>query len=542
MKLTTKRLHINKILYISLLSFLLFFFSCRIEKISAPKFKISFSAEAKDEITSGRILLMFSRDGNFDVDENGTPVFGMNVDDLSPADKITLDENVLGYPVGSIKNLPAGEYQVKAVLNVYTTFNRSDGKTVKLHMDQGEGQDWQESPGNLYNDPVTINFDPETGNTYEIVMDKMIPPVDPPVDNDWVKNIRIRSELLSEFWGQDMYLGAKILLPKGFNENPEVRYPVEYQQGHFSSRNPGRFREGTDFYNAWTSDDFPRMLLVTFQHANPYYDDSYGVNSENCGPYGDAIVQELIPHIENEFRAVGKPYSRVLSGGSTGGWISLALQVWYPDFFGGTWSFYPDQVDFRKYQIVNILEDENAYYQYHEWTKVQKPGKRSPDGNIDYTMAQECLLEEVIGDRYRSGGQWAIWNAVFAPVDVDGYPKPIWNPLTGKIDHETAKWAQEHYDIRYYLENNWATVGPKIAGKLHVFCGRMDHYYLNEAVYLLEEFLEKTVNPNYGGYFKYGPKGGHGWNPLGRINMMKEMAENITGNAPAGENTGQWKY
>ncbi|MFC1563746.1 alpha/beta hydrolase-fold protein [candidate division KSB1 bacterium] len=515
---------------------------CKIEKISSPKFEVSFTPEAREEITSGRILLMFSRDGNFRVRENGIPVFGLNVDDLAPGDKAVFNENVLGYPVSSLKDIPAGEYQVKAVLNVYTTFNRSDGHVIKLHMDRGEGQNWQRSPGNLFNDPVQISYDPSAGSAFKIVLDKVIPPIAPPEDTEWVKNVRIKSELLSEFWGQDMYIGAKILLPKGFNDHPEVKYPVEYIQGHFSSRNPGRFREGTDFYNAWTSDDFPRMLLVTFQHANPYYDDSYGVNSENAGPYGDALTRELIPYIEQKFRAIGKPYSRVLSGGSTGGWISLALQVWYPDFFGGTWTFYPDQVDFRKYQIVNILEDENAYYQYHEWTKVPRPGKRSTDGNVDYTMAQECLLEEVLGDRYRSGGQWAIWNAVYAPVAADGYPEPIWNPLTGKINHETAKWSQEHFDIRYYLENNWETAGPKLEGKIHVLCGRMDNYYLNEAVYLLEEYLEKTVNPYYGGYFKYGPRGGHGWNPLGRINMMKEMAEHITENAPPGENTDQWKY
>jgi hypothetical protein len=271
--------------------------------------------------------------------------------------------------------------------------------------------------------------------------------------------------------------------------------------------------------------------MVTIEHPTPYYDDSYGVNSENNGPYGDAIVQELIPLIEEKFRAVGEPNARLLSGGSTGGWIALGMQVFYPDFFGGCWASYPDQVDFRYYQIVDIYEDENAYFTEHEWTKVPRGGARQTDGNIRYTMEQENLLEEVLGDRYRSGGQWAIWNAVFAPVDSDGYPKSLWDPLTGEIDHEVAEWAKENYDLRHILERDWKTLGPKLVGKIHVFCGRMDNYYLNEACYLLEEFLESTKNPYYAGEFRWGDRGGHGWSPWGRgnhlVELHKVMAEHI---------------
>lgn len=515
------------------------------------KFAISFDSSVRDEPASGRVLLLMSKTNRFSTSENGTPIFGMNVDDLNPGEPAIIDENVLGYPVKSLSEIPADSFYVQAYLNVYTIFHRSDGHTVKLHMDQGEGQSWRRSPGNLFSEPKKIHYDPEEGGTITITMDKKIPPIPPPQDTEWVKNVKIQSELLSEFWGQPMHIGARILLPKGFNEHSEAKYPVVYSQGHFSRGNPGGFREpdernpeGNAFYQAWTSENFPRMLLVTIQHANPYYDDSYGVNSENVGPYGDAITQELIPYLEEKFRAIGKGYSRVLTGGSTGGWIAIAMQVWYPDFFGGTWTFYPDQVDFRKYQIVNIYRDNNAYFIEHEWTKVPRPGCRRPDGNVTYTMEQENLLEEVIGDRYRSGGQWAIWNAVFAPVAEDGYPKPIWDPLTGEIDHEVAEWAKEHYDIRYYLENNWDTVGPKLVGKINMFCGRMDNYYLNEAVYLLENFLESTENPYYAGRFEYGPRGGHGWSPYSRgsSEMYHEMAEHITKNAPPGENTNMWKY
>ena len=519
-----------------------------------PKFAISFSSSVRDMATSGRLLLLLSRTEKFitDVNANGTPVFGINVDDLKPDEQTIIDETALGNPVRSLKQIPAGDYYVKAYLNIYTTFHRSDGHIVKLHMDQGEGQKWHYSPGNLFSKIQKIHFDPDKDNTISIIMDQKIPRLPEPQDTEWVKNIKIKSELVSKFWGRPMTIGARILLPKGFHEHPEARYPVVYQHDHFSTRNPGGFRppegdkKGNAFYEVWNSDDFPRMLLVTFQHATPYYDDSYAINSENVGPYGDAFIQEVIPVVEKKFRAIGKPYSRVLTGGSTGGWESLAQLVWYPDFYGGTWTFCPDQIDFHYYELVNLYEPKNAYYIEHEWTKVAIPASRQTDGMPRFRMDQENWKEKVEGTRYRSGGQWAIWNAVFAPVAEDGYPKPIWDPWTGVIDPEIAQWAIEHYDITYYLKKKWETVGPKLVGKINIFCGRMDNWWIEQAVYPFEEFLASTKNPHYSGRFEYGVVGGHGWNPWrekGDVGgMYREMEEHIKRNAPSGEDTTLWNY
>ncbi len=518
------------------------------------QFAVSFASSVRDVPTSGRLLLLLSRDEEFitDVNANGTPVFGINVDDMKPDEQAIIDDTALGNPVRSLKQIPAGDYYVKACLNVYTTFHRSDGHIVKLHMDQGEGQNWRYSPGNLFSNIQKIYFDPDKGTTISIIMNQKIPPVPEPRDTEWVKNIKIKSELVSKFWGRPMTIGARILLPKGFHEHPEARYPVVYQHDHFSTRNPGGFRapegdkKGNAFYQAWTSDDFPRMLLVTFQHATPYYDDSYAINSENGGPYGDAFIQEVIPMVEEKFRAIGKPYSRVLTGGSTGGWISLAQLIWYPDFYGGTWTFFPDQIDFHYYELVNLYEPKNAYYIEHEWTKVAIPASRQTDGMPRFRMDQENWKEEVEGTRYRSGGQWAVWNAVFAPVAEDGYPKPVWDPWTGVIDPEVAQWAIEHYDITYYLKKNWETVGPKLVGKINIFCGRMDNWWIEQAVYLFEEFLASTKYPHYSGRFEYGVVGGHGWNPWrekGDVGgMYREMGEHIKRMAPSGENTVLWHY
>jgi len=531
---------------LSLLTVASWCLSCAPKPPALTTFSISFDESASAGPLSGRIILMLSRTREFSPNENGTPFFGMDVDDLRPAQVAVLDASVAGYPLRRLSDLPAGDYYVQAYLNVYTTFRRSDGHVVKLHNDQGEGQNWRRSPGNLYSEPQQITYQPDKGGTVPVILNKVIPPTEPPADSEWVKTVRIQSEILSAFWGQPMYLGARVLLPRGFKDHPEARYPVVYSQGHFSTGNPGRFEpdETGPFFQAWTAPDAPRMLLVTIQHANPYYDDSYGVNSENVGPYGDAITRELMPYVEREFRAIGKSYARVLTGGSTGGWIALAMQIFYPDFFGGTWSFYPDQVDFRKYQIVNLYEDTNAYYLEHEWMRVPRPGRRDTDGNVVYTMEQENLKEEVLGTRCRSGGQWAIWNAVFAPVAEDGYPRPLWDPLTGEIDREVADWAREHYDLRYYLDKNWSALGPKLTGKINVFCGRMDNFYLNEAVYLLEEFMAQTRKPQYAGRFVYGDRGGHGWSPYGRgtMELYREMADHIAQNAPPQEPASSWKY
>lgn len=244
--------------------------------------------------------------------------------------------------------MPAGEYYVQGFVNIYTEFKRSDGFTLWMHNDQWEGQHFNSSPGNLYSDIQKIRIDPKQPQTIKLSCKNVIPPIAPIADSKWVKRVKFKSELLSKFWGQDIFLGATILLPKGYDENPTLKYPVNYIQGHFSTQAPNGFttevpaanatareKSGYEYQQYWNADGTPRMLMITFQHPCPYYDDSYVVNSPNVGPYGDAIMQELIPYLEKNFRIINEPYARILSGGSTGGWIALAMQLFYPDFFGG---------------------------------------------------------------------------------------------------------------------------------------------------------------------------------------------------------------
>ena len=221
--------------------------------------------------------------------------------------------------------------------------------------------------------------------------------------------------MLTKFWGRPIYLGAVVLLPRDYDRET-ISYPVNYVQGHFSTAPPYGFDETNDFSKAWLSDGFPRMIAVTFQHPTPYFDDSYAVNSVNNGPYGDAIMQELIPEVEKRFRVIREPYARILSGGSTGGWEAAALQIFHPDFFGGAWAYCPDSVTFMDVEGINIYEDENAFYKVYDWRKVPTANSRMVNGQLVMTSQQRNYFELANGTRGRSGEQIDIWSAVFGPI------------------------------------------------------------------------------------------------------------------------------
>ncbi len=461
---------------------------------------------------------------------------------------------IYGFPLEQFKDIPAGDYFVQAFFTVYTTFERADGHVLKLPEPGGSGGTQRNftDPDNLYSSVHEVYLDPDDPATIKLVLDNIIEPdyaSDDVVqqgayeDSELVKYVTIKSELVSEFWNHPMYIGANILLPKGYHENPDVYYPVYYLQGHWpGGRAPLRYGVGRDIDEIWMSDDFPRMIVVEIRDANPYYGTSYSVNSANLGPYGDAIVKELIPYLEENFRMIPESWARLLSGGSTGGWEAMALQVWYPDFFGGTWPVCPDGMDFRAYQLVNIYDHENAYFDVigAGWITTERPSNRTIPGQIRFTIRQENYWERALGTHSRSGRQWAIWEAVHGPVGEDGYPAPIWDPLTGVIDKEVAEYWK-NYDFTIYLKENWDEIGHLLVGKIHVHMGDMDTYYLNLGAYHLEDFLESTTDPYYDGTFTYYRRTGHSV-PLTHQERILMMAEHIEKNAPAWVDTSKWNY
>jgi hypothetical protein len=512
------------------------------QRPAGPRFEISFSGAAHAEPMTGRVYVALSRTSSAQstpiaqTGETGVPLFGVNVEELAAGKAAIIDVSTFGYPARSLKDIPAGDYWVQPFVNVYTKFARADGHTVWLHMDQWEGQNWKRSPGNIYGEPVKVHFDPSSSTPIRLVADKVIPPVVIPAETESVKRIKLQSSILTKWWGQPIYLGATVLLPKDYDKHPEARYPVVYVEDHFSLRAP---RVGATPY--WNADGTPRMILVTLLHPSPYYDDSYGVNSANNGPYGDAIMQELIPAVEKKFRVIGQPWARLLTGGSTGGWISLAKQVMYPEFYGGTWSLCPDAADFRYHQIVNIYADTNAYWFDRGWMKIDRPTQRKPDGNITAMMKDENWSELVQGDHSRSGGQWDIWEATFGPVGADGYPRRIWDKQTGVIDKSVAAYWKEHYDIRNILETNWATLGPKVADKINVYVGDADSYYLNMGVHLLDNYLKTTTSPKWTGEAVFQPMAPHCWGPPMQ-ELMGKMTTHMERTASAGADLKSWRY
>jgi hypothetical protein len=535
------------------------------------RFKVSFPASVHAEPITGRVFVVIS---NREMPEprlqvgfwgDTSPLFGADVVQLKPGENALIDGTTLGYPPASLAGIPAGDYYVQALINVYTQCHRSDGHTIWVHLDQWEGQQFNRSPGNLYSEVEKVHLDPASGYEVNLSLTKVIPPVRIPKDTEWVKHVKIQSRLLTEFWGQPIYLGATVLLPKGYDSHPDVSYPALYEQGHFSLGAPMRFttenvplperaktglsqdnlETGYQFYQAWNSAHFPRLLIVTFQHPTPYFDDSYAVNSANNGPYGDALLTELIPYLEAHFRIIRKPYARLLSGGSTGGWESLALQLYHPDFFGGTWTLYPDPISFEHYQLINIYKDDNAFFEPgHTWLEAVRPVMRTREGQVEVTASEMSQLEATLGSHGRSGQQLEIWEAAYGPVGEDGYPRQLWDKLTGKIDLSVADYMREHgYDLTAYLKQNWATIGPKLVGKIHLEVGDMDNFYLNLAVYDLQTFLKTTQDPHYEGSFEFGrPEKGHGWQSMTQEDLIRTMANHITKNAPAGEDTSAWKY
>jgi hypothetical protein len=495
------------------------------------QFRITFSPAASDKPLTGRMFLVLSRTDSIEprlqVGRYGTQFFGVDFDNLKPSKEVVVDGTTLGYPINALKDIPPGEYYIQAVLNRYTEFKRADGKTVWMHMDQWEGQDWRRSPGNIYSPIRKITIGGPKEQSVDLAVDQVIPPVAVPADSKWVKHIKIKSQLLSKFWGQPIFLGATVLLPHGYDDNPGKHYPTIYIQGHFSLAAPFRFEndDKNEWDKGWTSGSFPAFIAVTLQHPTPYFDDSYAVNSANNGPFGDAIHQELIPEIEKQFRCIKEGYARLLTGGSTGGWESFALQVLYPDFYGGCWSYSPDPLDFRNVEGIDIYADKNAFFKEHEWYKAPTPNTRSwLTGEILLTSQQRNTMELVNGTLGRSGGQLDIWSAVFGPVGQDGYFQPLFDKRTGVIDSVVARYWKEHFDLRYYLENNWPAIGPKLVGKLHLIAGRMDDFYLNFGVYHMEDFLTKTTNPFYDGSFTYGERGGHSWRPYSSDELIRVMA------------------
>ncbi len=500
-----------------LLVLVLILVSPRMNAQTPATFSISVAKDLQLNATHGRVFIYLSRNAD---DE---PRNGINTDNLPKSGQVyakdvswdatktlAVDKGLLGFPMKEFNRLDSGTWYVQAVYDIDT-----------MHFENT-------APGNYYSEPLKVNITGKARPAISLVLSKQFKE-EAISETKYIKHIRIQSKLLTDFWHRPMFVEAGILLPEGYDSSSSTRYPVRYRVGGYGShwsrinnflRNPVTKKMWTD-----TASTVPRMIMVYLDCEAPF-GDSYQMNSENNGPYNDVLIKELIPYVEQRYKAIGTANARFVDGGSTGGWVSLALQVFNPDTFNGCWSFYGDPVDFHFFQLVNIYGDKNAFMNRFG---NENPSVRTTHGEPVLSIRNEVLYEAVLGrgnNFITSGSQWGGWNAVYSPRGANGKPKAIWDSFTGVIDTSVAAYWKR-WDLNIYLKEHWSELGPKLQGKLHIWMGDMDNYYLNEAMRLLQRSLAGTTAPKSDAGFTFGPMMGHGWEPLSEEEKMRQMLQSM---------------
>jgi Putative esterase len=529
------------------------------------QFQVSVPQSISKEPVTGRLLLIISTRDTPEprqaIGMNGPVVIGFDMEQLKSGSTVTVDGTAVSYPYASLRELPAGDYFAQALLIRYGQVIRADSHVLWVPTAHRRIP-FTTLPGNLFSKVQPIHLDPTRSAVARFELTDVIGPLPEPKDTEYLRHVILQSKALTKFWGTPIYLRATVLLPRGYDAHPNVHYPAVYPQSHgdvpfFFDPDPAsqakdgahsdgsNLQTGYEFYQAWISDGFPRIAAIVIEQSSPYFLEAYSVDSVNNGPYGEALIKEMIPLLEKKFRLIPKSYARATEGASTGGWEALAMQLYYPEFFGGTWVFNPDPISFKHYQQVNIYKDDSAFaVPMSPFLSAERPFRRTVEGQVTLTFRQLARLEAVLGSKGRSGYQLDIWQAVHGPLDSQGYPAPLFDKLTGKIDHTVADYMLEHgYDLTEYTRRNWATLGPKLVGKLNFFSGEMDNFYLNLGVYDFQDMLKETANPHYEGRFEFGrPKKGHNWHLTDFSQMIREVGDHMKQTAPPGEDTAQWSY
>jgi hypothetical protein len=436
------------------------------------RFRITLSKEIAPQATSGRLFVLMTdslqpRDTlSTGFVPGSTWIAAIEIEYFAPGGMVEFDPDRKAYPKPFSQAKP-GAYQVMALLD--------PNHTYAYH-----GQD----AGDLTSAVVKVdNINPANSAPIELTLSRVTPPR-LTADTEIVKLVEFQSPVLTAFHGRAIIMRAGIVLPPRYNADARKFYPTVYHIHGFGGDHTAAWRQGQQLAREMREGKSAEMLHVYLDGSGPGGHHEFA-DSVNNGPWGKALTEEFIPHVEKRFRAVAKPYARFLTGHSSGGWSTLWLQVTYPDFFGGTWSTAPDPVDLRSFTGINATPEskDNAY--------------RRPDGtprNLVRQNGQDVATfedfarqEQVLGEY---GGQLASFEWVWSPRGEDGRPMKAFNRDTGELNEEVLKhW--EHYDIRLILDRNWPKLGPKLKGKINVICGDADTYHLNEAVVLLCDFFKQ---------------------------------------------------
>lgn len=441
------------------------------------KIRISLSKELAPGGASGRLLVLMTdasqpqQTVRVGFVPGSTWIAAMEVTHLAAGAVIEFDPDANAYPRPFSQAKP-GSYQVMALLDANHSYAYN-----------GEGE------GDLKSEVVKLeNLNSpdakQDAKPIELTLSRVNPARPKPADTESIKLVEFQSSALTQFWGRPITMRAGVVLPPSYAKDDKKSYATVYHIHGFGGDHTGAWRQGNQLVKEMTDGKHAEMIHVYLDGSFPTGHHEFA-DSANNGPWGRALTEELIPHLEKKFRADAKPFARFLTGHSSGGWSTLWLQVKYPDVFGGTWSTAPDPVDLRSWTGINaaVGSTDNAY--------LEKDGSPKQlvrqNGKWVATIEQFARQEAVTGEY---GGQFASFEWVWSPRGQDGRPMQLFNRETGKLDPAVLE-AWQKYDIRLILERNWATLGPKLKGKVNVVCGDADTFRLNEAVVMLCSFFKE---------------------------------------------------
>lgn len=427
---------------------------------TAQKFSVSFPDSLLKEPFTGNVLLYFSKDTkNPKEGEAGLdifPCFRLYAKSIKPGMAVVFDDKAVAYPV-PLSDMERNTYYVQVV------FDRDLG-----------GRSIGSSPGNLYSTSQKITLTKNANQVYVLKANKKNP--EPVFTNtQYVKELKVPSALLSAFHHNPIAVNAAVILPKEYYTETQRKFPVKFQVSGYG----GDYHRYSGSPNPSAPIDTTACIVVYLDGNCPLGHSAYA-NSENNGPWGDALTQEFIPQLEKTYRCNG---ARFLNGHSSGGWTVLWLQTHYPKVFDGCWASSPDPVDYRSFQKVNLYEHQNMFY--------GKDSVLNQTGTIAgffpwFNMRNIYQMEHVI---YR-GEQMHSFDAVFSEKGSDGEPLRICDYRTGQID--TAVFTHwKNYDISLYLRSNWDKVKTDLDGKVMISVGNQDNFLLNYAVKLLDGEMKK---------------------------------------------------
>lgn len=422
----------------------------------APAFVVSFNPAVFDATFSDRVYVVLtdgSRDARDAIRDWFRPpqIFAVDAARAGPAAPARLGTASLSFPK-AWADLPPGTYSATALVR------RDRDAAVP-----GQGA------GDVFSESVRINWPLE--RDVRLALTEVVKAT-APADSERVRYVEIRSNLLSAFHGRPVTVRAGVRLPKNWSAEAAQRWPAVYFITGFGGDH--RLAERLGRLLPAEADD----ALLIVPDATNYYGHSVFADSANCGPWGRVLIEEIIPAVEERFggpgaRGGGGAAQRYVTGVSSGGWSSLWLQVNYPGAFAGCWSLVPDPVDFTDFQRIDLYAP--GANMYRDPAGERRPLARFGE-RVSLFYDEFVRMETVLGP----GGQIGSFEAVFSPREADGQPRPLFNRATGAIDPVTAD-AWRAYDLNLVLPARWAKIGSALAGKIHVYAGGDDTFYLDGA-------------------------------------------------------------